>query len=96
MEIKYFKHKKEKEIMKSYTEFMNEKFNFKGAVKTGMLDKYDEKYVKDLKKKGWEIDEFNLTSDGYEIFIIKNGKREKYIDKKTPSRALKLASEKAK
>ena len=58
--------------------------------------KYDEKYVKDLQKKGWEIEEFNLTSSGYEIWIIKGGKKVKYTDKKSPSKALKLASEKAK
>ena len=79
-----------------YREFIKEKFDFKSAVKLGMLDKFDEPYVKELKKKGWEIDEFNLTSSGYEIFITKGGKKVKYMDKKSPSKALKLASEKAK
>ncbi len=82
--------------MKSYKVFMNEKFDFKGAVKTGMLDKTDEKYVNDLKKKGWEVDEFNLTSKGYEIFITKAGKRVKYTDKGSPSKALAQAASKAK
>ena len=75
---------------------MNEKFSFKGAVKTGMLDKYDEPNVKELEKKGWEIDEFNLTSKGYEIFITKAGKKVKYTDKGSPSKALALAAKKAK
>ena len=82
--------------MKSYKELMNEKFDFKGAMKTGMLDKTDEKFVKELKKKGWEIDEFNLTSSGYEIFITKAGKKVKYSDKGSPSKALALAAKKAK
>lgn len=83
--------------MKTYKDLMNERnFDFKGAVKTGMLDKYDEKYVKDLNKKGWKIVEFNLTSSGYEIWIEKAGKKVKYMDKKSPSNALKVASEKAK
>jgi len=82
--------------MKTYKELMSEKFNFKGAVKTGMLDKYDEPHIKTLEKKGWEIEEFNLTSSGYEIFISKGSKTVKYVDKKSPSKALKLAAEKAK
>ena len=82
--------------MKSYKELMSEKFDFKGAVRTRMLDKSDEKYVKDLKKKGWEVDEFNLTSSGYEILIKKAGKTVKYTDKESPSKALALASKKAK
>ena len=81
--------------MKSYKELMTEKFSFKGAVKTRMLDKSDEKYVKDLKKKGWEIDMFDLTSNGYEITIQhKKGGRAKFIDK-TPEKALIQASKKA-
>ena len=81
--------------MKTYKELMNEKFNFKGAVKLGMLDKTDERWVKDLKKKGWEIDEFNLTSSGYEITIQhKKGGRAKFIDK-TPDKALIQAAKKA-
>ena len=40
----------------NHKEFIKEKFNFKGAVKLKMLDKTDEKYIKDLKKKGWEVD----------------------------------------
>ena len=60
-----------------------------------MLDKYDEKYVKELQKKGWDIEEFNLTSSGYEVYIKKAGKKVKYTDKKSPSKALELASKKA-
>tara|TARA_B110000467_G_scaffold88392_1_gene79881 strand:- start:1170 stop:1418 length:249 start_codon:yes stop_codon:yes gene_type:complete len=79
-----------------YREFVKEKFNFKGAVKLKMLDKTDEVYVKDLKKKGWEIDDFILTSSGYEITIQhKKGGRAKFVDPKSPSKALKTASEKA-
>ena len=75
---------------------LNEAFNFKGAVKHGFLDKSDEKYVKDLKKKGWDIDEFNLTSKGYEITIQhKKGGRARFVDKKSPGNVLKTASEKA-
>ena len=35
---------------------INEAFDFKGAVKHGFLHRTDEKYVKDLKKKGWDIE----------------------------------------
>ena len=81
--------------MKSYKELMTEKFSFKGAVKTRMLDKSDEKYVKDLKKKGWEIDDFILSSNGYEITIQhKKGGRAKFVDK-TPDKALIQAAKKA-
>ena len=41
--------------MKTYKQFMTEKFDFKSAVKNGFLHKSDEKYVKDLQKKGWDI-----------------------------------------
>ena len=82
--------------MKTYKELMTEKFNFKAAVTLGMLEKSDEKYVKDLEKKNWKIEEFNLTSSGYEIWISKSGKKVKYTDKKSPSKALQLASKKAK
>tara|TARA_B100001971_G_C17947127_1_gene410673 strand:- start:418 stop:675 length:258 start_codon:yes stop_codon:yes gene_type:complete len=84
--------------MKTYKDLMSEKakFNFKGAVKLGMLEKEDERYVKDLKKKGWEIDAFNLTSSGYEITIQhKKAGRAKFVDKKDPRKALKIASDKA-
>jgi len=83
--------------MKTYKDLMSEKakFNFKAAVTLGMLEKTDEKYVKELKKKGYEIEEFNLTSSGYEVWIIKSGKKTKYMDKKSPSKALKLAADKA-
>tara|TARA_Y100001938_G_C8015782_1_gene392487 strand:- start:601 stop:849 length:249 start_codon:yes stop_codon:yes gene_type:complete len=82
--------------MKTYKELMTEKFNFKAAVTLGMLEKSDEKYVKDLEKKKWKIEEFNLTSSGYEIWISKSGKKVKYTDKISPSKALELASKKAK
>tara|TARA_R110001599_G_scaffold282016_1_gene483872 strand:+ start:267 stop:515 length:249 start_codon:yes stop_codon:yes gene_type:complete len=81
--------------MKSYKELMTEKFSFKGAVKTRMLDKTDERWVKDLKKKGWEIDDFILSSRGYEITIQhKKGGRAKFVDK-TPEKALIQAAKKA-
>ncbi len=80
----------------NYKEFVKEKFNFKAAVKLKMLDKTDEVYIKDLKKKGWEVDDFVLTSSGYEITIQhKKGGRAKFVDPKSPSKALKIASEKA-
>ena len=81
--------------MKSYKEIMTEKFSFKGAVKTKMLDKTDERWVKDLKKKGWDIDDFILSSRGYEITIQhKKGGRAKFVDK-TPEKALIQAAKKA-
>ena len=76
-------------------ELLSEKFNFRGALKTGMLDKYDEPNYKDLGKKGWEIIEFNLTSKGYELLIKKGSKKVEYNDK-TPSKVLALAAKKAK
>lgn len=81
--------------MKTYKDLMNEKFNFKGAVKTKMLDKTDKRWVDDLAKKGWEIEDFILSSDGYEITIKKGSKESRYIDK-TPEKALIQAAKKAK
>jgi len=81
--------------MKSYKELMTEKFSFKGAVKTRMLDKTDKRWVDDLEKKGWEIDDFILSSRGYEITIQhKKGGRAKFVDK-TPEKALIQAAKKA-
>ena len=81
--------------MKTYKDLMNEKFSFKGAVKTKMLDKTDKRWVDDLKKKGWEIDDFILSSRGYEITIQhKKGGRAKFVDK-TPEKALIQAAKKA-
>lgn len=76
-------------------ELLSEKFNFRGALKTGMLRLGDEKNYKDLGKKGWEIIEFNLTSKGYELIIKKGGKTIEYNDK-TPSKVLQQAAKKAK
>ena len=73
---------------------LEEAFSFKGAVKHGFLDKSDEKYVKDLKKKGWEIEEFLLTGKGFEIVIKKGSKEVEYTDKR-PELALKKAAQKA-
>jgi len=73
---------------------INEAFNFKGAVKHGFLHKTDEKYVKDLKKKGWDIEEFTLQSKGFEVVIKKGSKRMEIIDK-TPDKALMKAAKKA-
>ena len=78
--------------MKTYKELMNE-FDFKGALKTGMLRLGDKKYVKDLEKKGWEIKDFDLTGKGYELTIKKGSKEVKYTDK-TPSKVLQQASKK--
>ena len=74
---------------------LEEAFSFKGAVKHGFLDKADEKYVKDLKKKGWEIEEFLLTGKGFEI-VIKKGSKEVESTDKRPELALRKAAEKAK
>jgi hypothetical protein len=74
---------------------LEEAFSFKGAVKHGFLDKSDEKYVKDLKKKGWDIEEFILTGKGFEIIIKKGSKEIEYTDKR-PELALRKAAEKAK
>ena len=73
---------------------LDEAFNFKGAVKHGFLDKSDEKYVKDLKKKGWDIEEFTLQSKGFEVIIKKGSKRMEFLDK-TPEKALMKAAKKA-
>ena len=81
--------------MKTYKELMTEKFNFKGAVKHGFLDKTDEQWVNDLKKKGWEIEEFILSGKGFEITIKKGSKEVSYIDK-TPEKVLIQAAKKAK
>ena len=59
------------------------------------LEPHDEKWIKELSKKGWEIDEFNLTSKGYELTISKDGKKVKYTDKKDPRKALETAAKKA-
>ena len=73
---------------------LDEAFNFKGAVKHGFLDRSDEKYVKDLKKKGWDIEEFTLQSKGFEVVIKKGSKRMEFLDK-TPEKALMKAAKKA-
>ena len=73
---------------------INEAFDFKGAVKHGFLHRTDEKYVKDLKKKGWDIEEFTLQSKGFEVIIKKGSKRMEFIDK-TPDKALMQAAKKA-
>ncbi len=73
-----------------------EAFNFDAAVKLDMLNKSDKKYVDILKKKGWIIDAFNLTSKGFEITIQhKNGRgRAKFVEK-NPYDAIRVAAEKA-
>ena len=87
--------------MKTYKDFVarkniNEVFNFKSAVKNGFLDKGDEKYVKELKKKGWDIDEFNITSKGFEITVINKKKVKKTFSDKRPELVLKTAATKSK
>jgi len=104
-EFSTFKNEKELEKAKKGTgkkmkwvkveSIMYEAFNFKGAVKHGFLDKYDEKPVKELEKKGWKIEEFNLIGKGFEVVIKKGSKRMDIIDK-TPSKALQQAVKKAK
>ena len=81
-------------------ELIDEAFNFKSAVKLGMLDKSDEKYIDIINKKKWEIYEFNLTSKGYEIilFQMSDSKKKQYTQYlgDSPSAALQLASKKVK
>ena len=72
---------------------IDESFNFKSAVKLGMLAKSDEKYIDIIEKKKWEIYEFNLTSKGYEIILMSGSKKKKFIGD-TPSDALVMASKK--
>ena len=73
---------------------LNETFNFKHAVKHGFLHKTDEKYIKDLKKKGWDIHEFVMSSKGFELVIKKGSKKMEYSDK-LPEKALQHAAKKA-
>ena len=81
-------------------ELIDEAFNFRSAVKLGMLAKSDEKYVDIIEKKKWEIYEFNLTSKGYEIilFQMSDSKKKQYTQYlgDSPSAALQLASKKVK
>ena len=76
------------------TSYKPGKFNFKAAVKLGMLEKDDEKYFKEIEKKGWNVYEFNLTSKGFEITINKGSRSYKFTGK-NPEEALKMASKKA-
>jgi len=72
---------------------IEEEFNFKAAVKLGMLEKSDEKYIKSLSKKGWKIKEFNITSKGFELTMTKQGKETKFTEK-NPELSLKKADAK--
>ena len=66
------------------------------SIKTMMENQRDMKAdVKDLKKKGWDIEEFILTGKGFEIVIKKGSKEIEYTDKR-PELALRKAAEKAK
>ncbi len=80
-------------------EAMNEaykpSFNFKAAVKIGMLDKTDEKPILSMKKKGWEIYEFILTSKGFELTMKKGSEEKKFVDKR-PDYVLQVADKKLK
>ena len=58
-----------------------------------MLEKSDEKYIKSLSKKGWEIKEFNITSKGFELTMTKQGKETKFTEK-NPELSLKKADAK--
>ena len=77
------------------TSYKPGKFNFKAAVKLGMLEKEDEKYFKEIEKGGWNVFEFNLTSKGFEI-VINKGSRKQMFTGKNPEDALKQAAQKAK
>ena len=76
-------------------ELLSEKFNFRGALKTGMLRLGDKKYYLQLEKNGWKIMDFNLTSKGYELIIKKGSKTVEYTDK-SPSKVLQHAAKSAK
>jgi hypothetical protein len=70
-------------------------FNFNKSVKLGNLEKGDKVHFDKLTKLGWNIDEFNVTSKGYEITIQhKKGGRAKFVGK-NPSDAIKIAANKA-
>jgi len=68
-------------------------FSFKAAVKVGMLQKDDEKPLLAMKKKGWEVYEFILTSKGFELTMKNGSKEKKFIDKR-PDYVLKQAEKK--
>jgi hypothetical protein len=72
---------------------INEKFDFKAAVKLGMLERSDEKYFKDLEEKKWNVHEFNITSKGFELTIRRGSRSEKFTGK-NPEDALKMAAKK--
>ena len=76
-------------------EKLDEDFNFKSAVKNGFLDRHDEKWVKELKRKGWKITEFILTSKGFEIEVNKGSKSIEFIEK-LPEKALERAAKEVK
>ena len=71
-------------------------FDFKAAVKIGMLQKDDEEEIISMKKMGWEIEEFILTSKGFELTMKnKAGKEIEFTDKR-PDYVLKQAEKKIK
>ena len=47
----------------------------------------------DLQKKGWDIEEFNLRSKGFEVIVKKGSNRMTFIDK-LPELVLKQAAKK--
>ena len=75
---------------------LQEAFKFDSAVKNGFLDKFDKKWYDMLTKKGYEIEEFNLLSKGYEITVSKGGNKQVFLDRKSPSKVLQTAAEKVK
>jgi hypothetical protein len=80
--------------MEGLDEAFQKGFDFKAAVKIGMLQKDDEKPILSMKKKGWEIEEFILTSKGFELTMKnKSGKEKEFIDKR-PDYVLKQADKK--
>jgi len=72
---------------------LNEVFDFKAAVKLGMLDKTDKRYFDDIEKKKWKVEEFNLTSKGFEVTVM-SGSKKKTFTGKNPTEALKIAIKK--
>ena len=82
--------------MEGLDEAYQKGFDFKAAVKIGMLQKDDEEEIISMEKMGWEIEEFILTSKGFELTMKnKAGKEIEFTDKR-PDYVLKQAEKKIK
>ena len=76
--------------MKNFSKYIEEAFKAKKAIKTGNLEKSDLVHVDAIKKYGGTIDDFIITSTGYEL-KIKSKKRDYKVVGKTPTDAIKRA-----